>query len=83
MSVQLTITLQFQVDVSYYAGRPGYISGPPDACYESEPPELDFYSVQHEGKEVTGDNFDEILYAATLKEIERNHMDAFDKTITP
>ena len=81
MTLKLRIPLVFQVEVHYRPGMPGYTSGPPERCYEAEPDELDFYSIQLNGEEVpdaVGDFLSDALHDATLEDILRNHMDALD-----
>lgn len=34
----------------YYAGSPGYISGPPESCYESEPEEWEYRILDRRGR---------------------------------
>ena len=41
---RVTVTLTFEIDISD-RGRPGRYSGPPENCYESEPPEWELLDV--------------------------------------
>ena len=45
------IGLTFDAEVSYTPATPGRYSGPPEDCYPDDPAELDFISLECNGKD--------------------------------
>lgn len=39
------IAVQFDVECEVWSGRPGQLYGPPERCYEAQPPEIDILQV--------------------------------------
>lgn len=62
------IGLTFDAEVSYTPATPGRYSGPPEDCYPDDPAELDFISLECNGKDALflrdADCFENIEIAA-------------------
>lgn len=84
--MKVTVQLEFEVDGVYIPGVPAYISGPPEVCDTGEASEFDMHEVTLNGKPLSDSAFHclaEALIDAAIAEVERNHLDALDPTITP
>jgi hypothetical protein len=85
MKFLVKLNLTFEVSGVYDPGVPAYIAGPPEACDPGEASDFEFHSVKLNGVEMP-----DALYAfigdelrdAAVEEVERNHLDALDRTIT-
>ena len=62
--------LTLEGTATFYPGRPGRTSGPPERCYPDEPAEVDIQTLTCEGSDalfLLGSSFDEEIQDAILE----------------
>lgn len=80
------VGLNFDAEISYTSATPGRYSGPPENCYPDDPAELDFISLECNGKDALflrdSDCFENIeiaAYEAAEQYLEGQKADAMER----